>query len=362
VGPFVPSAAPFVHTCAWQGSCLFTVGSVALYPSLDIASDGDQDWKYIAWVDYTFVIGAWCFTIGNFIIYHQVRKAPRRRARGNSPTALSLWRFLWPHIAARTQPPTALSLRRIALPPYSRRRPLCSHMCVVREQVINTEASHKKGKTRRKIRWFALPDWRHKGQVGVFFNCVGTLLFNVNTMTMFDWLADKTTTTGFNLWYVSTGTVGSACFMFGGIFEGEHNDWREISMKRFKELPFLMSILNFLGGLLFLIAYAVDVNRYADSLCEDGQCGVTAWVVCTPFTLGSIFFFIASWMSLWMWKKSEFGLGYSREMVGQEKYVRELASISLSSETREGSELTLGDELYQYSPCPCSSPMNPSAD
>ena len=152
--------------------------------------------------------------------------------------------------------------------------------------------------------------------MGALCNVVGTLLFNLNTMSMFSWLADKTTLGGFNGWYFGTGAVGSAFFMLGAVFEGEHNNWRQVSCARFRELPFLMSILNFLGGFFFFVAYAVDVNRFADDLCAKGECAVTVWVVCAPFTLGSLCFLVSSWMSLWMWKKQEFGLGYNKEMVG----------------------------------------------
>lgn len=120
-----------------EGSALFTVGSVALYPAIDVAEGGTADWKFRAWVDWTFVIGAWCFTVGNFLVYHQV---------------------------------------------------------------TNADASHSSGTTRRKVRYCRLPDWGHKGQTAAFCNCVGTLLFNLNTMSMFSWVADKSTMSGFNFW------------------------------------------------------------------------------------------------------------------------------------------------------------------
>ena len=41
--------------------------------------------------------------------------------------------------------------------------------------------------------------------------------------------------------------------MLGAIFEGEHNNWRSLSLKRFTELPFLMSVLNFLGGAQYAV-------------------------------------------------------------------------------------------------------------
>jgi len=71
-------------------------------------------------------------------------------------------------------------------------------------------------------------------------------------------------------------------------------------------LPRIMSVLNTLGGTLFFVAYMVDFNKYAGEHRD-----VSTWLVATPFTVGSISFLIASWMSLWMWKAQQFGLGFS---------------------------------------------------
>ena len=43
---------------------------------------------------------------------------------------------------------------------------------------------------------------------------------------------------------------------------------------------------------------------------------ILVWMVATPFTVGSVFFFIGSWMSLYMWKQQNFGLGYANHIYG----------------------------------------------
>jgi hypothetical protein len=147
------------------------------------------------------------------------------------------------------------------------------------------------------------------------------VLFNLNTMTMFAPRL-KDSDGGFNFWYVFTGAAGSVCFVVGATFEGEHNDWRHTTCRRWTELPFLMSVLNFVGGTLFAVAYLVDVDRSADALCEQGECLLTIHGVAGTFTVGSIFFIISSWMSLWMWKSQNFGLSFGKTVVGHAPAVK----------------------------------------
>jgi hypothetical protein len=236
-----------------QGAVLFTIGSICLYPG--IIPSNAPDYIAIAWIDYTFMIGSWCFTIGNYLVYFQVINASQRA------------------------------------------------------QLLGVD-------TRKDTQWIACPR-RESGHLGALCNCIGALLFNVNTMTMFAPVL-KVSNHGFNVWYVSTGAAGSLCFVVGAIFEGEHNDWRAIfcTFRRWKELPFLMSVLNFLGGLLFFVAYVVDFDRRAESLCKSGSCLLTIHGVAGTFTVGSIFFVISSWMSLWMWKSQSFGLSFGKTVVG----------------------------------------------
>ncbi|GMI12834.1 hypothetical protein TrRE_jg10611 [Triparma retinervis] len=177
-----------------QGSLLFTIGSIALYPSvLTVCSedtkteDCSPEFMYLAWVDYSFLIGAWCFTIGNYLVYFQV---------------------------------------------------------------INSDKSSSE-----PFSLFARPVM-DGGHLGAIFNLIGSLLFNWNTMLMFDTANHDSVWYEYNLVYVMSGGLGSVFFALGAIAEGEHNDWRDI--KNLKKPEIQMAILNFVGSILFLLAYLTD--------------------------------------------------------------------------------------------------------
>jgi hypothetical protein len=235
-----------------EGAVLFTIGSVCIYPVV-----GLRGASYEAMVDYCFMIGAWCFLIGNYAVYFQVinqnvvHKVDRQEAKTTATQS-----------ATRSQ----------------------------------------------SVRMLAPIDWNDGGHVGAVFNCVGAILFCFNTMSMY---ANKERTANFNLWYVMTGTFGSICFAVSAVAEGEHNNWREL---RVSEMPVLMSFLNFFGGVLFMVAYVTDFNRFADNKCADGKCAFTVWLVATPFAVGSFLFILSSWISLWMWKQQRFGVGFAKTL------------------------------------------------
>ena len=110
---FQSTTAFWAATFFLQGSVLFTIGSIAMFPSVmlvcgeDVSSslrlslsdlqvvtpltlvaslllslsphqgletddDCQPEFMYKAWVDYSFMIGAWCFTVGNYAVYFQV--------------------------------------------------------------------------------------------------------------------------------------------------------------------------------------------------------------------------------------------------------------------------------------------------
>jgi hypothetical protein len=228
-----------------EGAVLFTIGSVCIYPvvGLDAAS-------YEAMVDYCFMIGAWCFLIGNYAVYFQV----------------------------------------------------------INQNVVHKVYGESKLTPSQSVRMLAPIEWSDGGHVGAVFNCVGAILFCFNTMSMY---ANKESTANFDLWYVMTGTLGSMGFVIGAVAEGEHNNWREL---RLSEMPVLMSFLNFMGGALFVVAYVTDFNRFDDEECANGRCGFTVWLVATPFTIGSILFILSAWISLWMWKQQRFGVGFAKTL------------------------------------------------
>jgi len=253
---FQSTTAFWAATFFLQGSALFTIGSIAMYPSiLNICSEEAEEsgeisncqpeFMYKAWVDYSFMIGAWCFTAGNYAVYFQV---------------------------------------------------------------INFE-----GEDLSFIAWPDLGDWGH---LGALFNLFGAIAYNVNTMLFFDTADHDSIMYEYNLVYVISGGLGSILFALGALAEGEHNNWRDCNKETFKKPENQMAALNFSGAVLFLVAYIVEYNHYADHHRD-----VLVWVVCTPFTVGSIFFFIGSWMSLYMWKQQNFGLGYAKHINGRSHVV-----------------------------------------
>jgi hypothetical protein len=127
---------------------------------------------------------------------------------------------------------------------------------------------------------------------------------------------NKSETRNFNLWYVMTGSVGSMFFVLSSICEGEHNNWRTFCPVTHwlpwvdkRAMARIASVLNFWGALCFFIAYIVDYNRTADE-----HEWVEIYFVAGPFTVGSIFFAISSWIGLWMWKTEQFGLGFATHL------------------------------------------------
>ena len=65
--------------------------------------------------------------------------------------------------------------------------------------------------------------------------------------------------------------------------------------------------MNTVGGVLFLVGYAVYYNNWVGQ--KGGNCGCNdyyIWFVCTTFTVGSLCFCFSSYFGLWMWKSQVF--------------------------------------------------------
>merc|ERR1712187_147646 len=134
----------------------------------------------------------------------------------------------------------------------------------------------------------------------------GAFLFNVNTMEMFfPWIKERHGLRSWNFWYVFIGAAGSAFFVVAGAIQGEYNNWRQCKCSA----PVVISHMNFWGGVLFFVGYAVDWNKYADQ-----HEMMTRWGVATPFTVGSIFFLCAAFAEIVMWKSERYGLGFATSL------------------------------------------------
>jgi hypothetical protein len=240
------------------GSLLFVVGSAGMIPGF--CPPGEEHEVYFrTWVDYPFMVGAWCFTIANYGIYFQVLN------QLNSHGATS------PHGADE-----------IALPSFA-------------------------SSTLTRLRWVVLPT-SDLGHLAALMNVIGSLLYNVNTMGMYG--GPNKFGLGFDIGYVSTGAVGSLFFAVGAALEGEYNGWRRLSLPETRSNSAVwMSYFSFIGALLFFVGYSSDYNHFADH-----STGVTTWGVAVPFLVGSLFFLASSWMAQFLWKAHVFGLGFAQEL------------------------------------------------
>lgn len=201
------------------------------------------------------MVGAWCFTIANYLIYFQT---------------INRWNS---HGASTHQGANEVHRTRWLLPRSADMGP---------------------------------------GYWACLCNVIGALLYNVNTMGMFGHY--EKTLTGYNLGYVMTGSVGSIWFILGAILEGEYNNWRQLSWKTLYDMPVLMSYSSFFGALLFFVGYISDLNQFTSGAAPEVEEFRTIYLVANPFLFGSIFFLAGSWMMQVMWKKQMFGLGFAKEL------------------------------------------------
>jgi hypothetical protein len=289
-----------------------------MFPGMVSGTVEVHERHFRAWVDYSFMIGAWQFCVGNYLIYFQVINTDSQRQE---------LRIFWRSRALR-----------------------------------------------------ALPISEQSGYFGSLCNLIGGLFFCVNTMCMFG--VDRSSNLKYDIWYVATGSIGSLFFVAGALFEGWHNDFWDATKGLFRRnslrdsqsfrrqqighdstrhgngasgalaaldgernvqsgrasssdslrdssyAPFTFGVIcswiNLLGGLLFFIAYAVDWDRLTSSMCftsaDDGgrqDCSAYVWLTCFTFTVGSMCFVVSSWMCLFMWKQQVFGLGFGKTIQGE---------------------------------------------
>lgn len=242
----------WVSALTVEGSALFLIGSLFLYPGL-LPEGEDFEYAFKAWVDYPFMIGGWCFTIGNYLCYYQT---------------------------------------------------------------INKYHGHAGWCQARYLCPSSLQEFKESpGTLAALLNIFGALFFNVNTMEMFfPWVKTQHGLSSWNFWYVFIGCAGSAFFVVAGFIQGEYNKWRRCECSA----EVVISHMNFWGGVLFFVGYAVDWNKYADQ-----HENITIWGVATPFTVGSIFFLLAAEAELVMWKSERYGLGFATSLTSRRSELEE---------------------------------------
>lgn len=138
--------------------------------------------------------------------------------------------------------------------------------------------------------------------MGYLYYLIGAVVFNISCIEPLEM---------FSSWprWIKTemawgaAEIGSACFIAGAFVEVSHNQClnvREcVENGRWKTLPFWLSWNNLSGGVFFFIA-AVAGRWVPES---------PGWVYST-YLVGSINFFVASSIMLYMWKGEQYGLGF----------------------------------------------------
>jgi hypothetical protein len=118
---------------------------------------------------------------------------------------------------------------------------------------------------------------------------IGALLFNINTGLAYADLHEKTET-----WVVwLSAFLGSILFTAGGLFECTHN--HVFSKFDCGSPTHWLSILNFIGGVFFLIAGTTGLIGY-----ENPDVGL--WLIDFTYLVGSAAFLFGSLCALHLWK------------------------------------------------------------
>ena len=141
------------------------------------------------------------------------------------------------------------------------------------------------------------------GFLGYWFYFVGALVFNVSCIEPLElfgglgrhWLKREMA------W--GAAEVGSLCFIAGAFVEVRTtkslNVFEAVESGRWRKLPFWLSWNNLFGGCLFFTA--ATAGRWDPTS--------PGWVY-TTYLIGSVNFFIASSIMLWLWKEEQYGLGF----------------------------------------------------
>lgn len=130
---------------------------------------------------------------------------------------------------------------------------------------------------------------------------VGALLFNINTVASY--VAHEPLDEKLYVW--TPAVLGSVCFVVGGACECSRN----LDMLRRLDVcraAVVQSVLDFAGGLLFLLAAVAGLVGIAEPASH--------WLVDLSYLAGSVAFLGASTAGLWMWKDDQHGLALVPEI------------------------------------------------
>ena len=152
---------------------------------------------------------------------------------------------------------------------------------------------------------------RWQQRLGALSYLLGALAFNVNTVGSF--VASAPWQEQLLIWV--PGIFGSIGFVIGGGCECYLNQVHRCSLR---SSAHWLAVMNFLGGLLFLMAATMGSAAIAPS----------RWLVDLPYCIGSAAFGTGSLFGLWMWKCEQYGLAL-------------IPQINLGLRTNEPDEQTL---------------------
>jgi hypothetical protein len=140
------------------------------------------------------------------------------------------------------------------------------------------------------------------GFLGYWFYFVGAMVFNVSCMEPLEMFEDWPSWIKREMAW-GAAEVGSVCFIAGAYVEvrttNSLNVMEAVESGRWKNLPFWLSWNNLFGGCLFFTA--ASAGRFNPTS--------PGWVY-TTYLIGSVNFFVASSIMLWMWKGEQYGLGF----------------------------------------------------
>lgn len=232
----------------------------------DVVLDDDRwRWRHTVsyWVCITFILGSLLFVAGCAFWYKHYVYESRKRALVTYPF-------------------------------------LCGSVMFTLGSYLGLFQAINVGRRGASLMWEWVPE--KDGFMGYLYYLIGALVFNVSCVEPLEMFA------GLPPWMKremawGAAEIGSAFFVAGAYREVRHNRVWDVRAcfenGRWKTIPFWLSWNNMSGGCLFLLAACA--GRFDPES--------PAWVY-TPYLVGSINFFVASSMMLYMWKGEQYGLGF----------------------------------------------------